>query len=66
LPLDPLLEAPGPILYGHGECAEVGRLITDAHAEDDAALGDEVERDDVLGDVHRVVKWQQDHRGADA
>jgi hypothetical protein len=34
--------------------------------QDDAPLGDEVEGDDVLGHVHRVMERQQDHRGADA
>jgi len=64
--LDAFLEPPGAILHGDGEGAEVGGLIADAHAQDDAPLGDEVERDHVLGHVHRVVERQQDHGGADA
>ena len=54
------------VLHRDGEGAEVGGLIADAHAQDDAPLGDEVERDHVLGHVHRMVERQQDHRGADA
>jgi hypothetical protein len=44
------------ILHGDREGAEVGVLITDAHPQDDPPLGDEVERDDVLGHVHGVME----------
>jgi len=64
--LDALLEPPGPILHGDGEGAEIGGLIPNAHAQDDAPLGDEVERDDILRHMHGVMERQQDHRGADA
>src|SRR5262249_15889794 len=57
--LDALLEASRAILHRDGERAEVGRLIADAHAENDAALGDEVERDDVFCHAHRVMQREQ-------
>jgi len=54
------------VLHRHGEGAEVGGLIADADAEDDAPFRHEVERDHVLGHVHRMVERQQNDRGADA
>ena len=63
--LHALLEELHTVLHGHVEGAEVGGLIADAHPEDDATLGDEIQRDDVLGHAHRVMQGEEDHRGAD-
>ena len=54
------------MVHRHAERAEVRLLVADADAEDEAALGDDVQRDRVLGHAHRVMQRQEDHRGADA
>jgi len=63
--LDALLEERHAVLHRHRERAEVVGLIADADPEDDAPLGHEVQRDHVLGHVHRMVERQQNDRGAD-
>ena len=64
--LHALLEERHAVLHGNAVGAEVRRLIADAHAEDDAPLRHEVERDRVLGHAHGMVERQQDDRGPDA
>ena len=54
------------MLHGNAVGAEVRRLIADAHAEDDATLRHQVERDDVLGHAHGMVERQEDDGGPDA
>ena len=44
------------MLHGHVEGAEVRGLIADAHAQDDAPLGDEIQRDDIFREAHRMVQ----------
>lgn len=54
-----------PVRHGHVECLEVGRLIADAHSQDDSAPGHHVQSDHVFGQMHRVVQRQKDHRCAE-
>jgi len=57
--LDALLEERHAMLHRHGEGAEVGGLIADADADDETPLRHEIERDRVLGHVHRMMERQQ-------
>src|SRR3989442_894936 len=42
------------VLYGRRAAPE---------AEDRASAGKHIQQRDVLGDLHRIVPWQHDHRG---
>src|SRR5206468_4359690 len=53
------------IVHRYRERSEVGGLIPDADTEDEASLGDEIQRDDVLRQMHRMMERQEDDGGAD-
>jgi hypothetical protein len=63
--LEALHEAPHPLLGRDAEGLVLLLAIAEAHPEDEAPLGDDVERGDLLGHVHRIEQRQQDHGGAD-
>ena len=60
-----LVEALGRLVDRDAEAVELGLAIALADAEIDAAAGQQVERRDLLGDQHRIVPRQHDHRGAE-
>jgi hypothetical protein len=58
--LEALVEPGRPGLVGHAEVVELVGLVAQAGAEDQAALGDDVQGRDLLGEDHRVVQ-RRDH-----
>ena len=62
--LQALHQAPHPLLGRDPERLVLLLAIAQPHAEDEAPLGDDVERGHLLGHVHRIEQRQQDHGGA--
>ena len=60
-----LVEALGRLLDGDAEARELRRAVALADAEIEAAVGQEIERGDLLGQQHRVVPGQHHHRRAE-
>ncbi len=60
-----LVEALARLLDRDTEAVELGLAVALADTEIDAAAAQQVERGDLLGDQHRIVPRQTDHRGAE-
>ena len=60
-----LVEALGGLVDRDAEAVELGLAVALADAEIDPPAGQQVERRDLLGDQHRIVPRQHDHRGAE-
>jgi hypothetical protein len=58
--LQRLVEPAGPLLVGHVEVVELLGPVAETRAEDEPALGDDVEGGDLLGQHHGVVQ-RRDH-----
>ena len=59
-----LVEALGRLLDGDAEARELRRAVALADAEIEAAVGQQIQRGDLLGQQHGVVPGQHHHRGA--
>ena len=58
-------QAQGALLQWHIECVEFGFAIAHAHAEHVAPAGQQIERDGIFGDMHRIEKRHDENVGTD-